>query len=535
MVNLVLQKYTVSDLIIDDLEKRGIKFIFGTPGASIVGLIEAIRKKPTLQYIIVRHEQNAAMAASAYNKLTGNIAVCLTITGPGTANLAAGLFDAKEDHASLISLSGQDSAQNTNDGGKQKIDQDLFFRSNTVYNNTITNKKDTVKILTQAFKYATLKHGAAQVTIPSDIQKESIKPASYTQEYFQAYPNLSPDDTEIEKAVHLINQAKNPVIIAGWGAYGLGEILEKLAIKINAPIVTTFRAKGILPETNSWVAGTLGFGIPVANTLLKNSDLLLSFGVGFSTSTPIPSDKPLIQVDIDPVKLGKHTVKIALLGNCKIVIPKIYEEVQPRQDHFNFKKLQNLKHKWFSQLKKEADSKATPIRPPYIMKILSEIIPENAIISIDIGDNAWWFGRNFIIKKQQFIMSGNYHAMGFALPGAIAAKIAFPEKSVICITGDGGFTMTMMDFITTIKYKLPIVVIIMNNKQYAMIQRIQKIERLQSFGNDLLNPDFAKYAEACRGIGYKVTKPEDLQQILEKAIQSNCSTILDIDTDPKFI
>jgi pyruvate oxidase len=533
LVEIVLRKPTVSDIIIAELEKWGVRFILGVPGASSLGLIDAIRKKPTMKYIVVRHEENAALVASAYNKLTGKIAACLTIAGPGATNLATGLYDAKEDHASMLLLNGQEAGQHTTSDGMTEVDQEAFFKPVTVFNSTITNKKDAIKILTMALKYAILERGVAQISIPNDIQNEPLDAALCKREYCLTNLNILPDESEIENAIHLIDQAKKPVILAGWGAYGLGDILEKLAQKINAPIVTTFRAKGILPEENPWVAGVLGLGIPVANTIVKNTDLLISFGVGFSISTPIPSDKPLIQVDIDPIKLGKNPFEIALWGNCNLVIPKILEKVHPKTDDSNFKILQEMKQKWFAQLDREADSQAVPIRPPYIMKILSEMIPEDAIISIDIGDNAWWFGRNFIIKKQRFVMSGYHHVMGFGLPGAIAAKLAFPEKHVFCITGDGGFTMAMMDFITTIKYQLPIIVFVMNNKQFAMIQKEQQNKGFPLYGNDLLNPNFARFAESCGGIGYMVKNPEELPKTLKKAIQENCSTIIDIDTDPK--
>jgi len=528
----VLRKLTVSDVVIDELEKNGIQFIFGIPGNSSLGLIEAIRKKPSIKYIIVRHEENAALAASAYNKLTGKIAACLTINGPGSANLTTGFYDAKEDHASLLSISGQDNIKFNNFNKSREIDQNIFFKSITVYNNTIIDKNDTVKILTQAIKSAALEHGAAHISIPSNIQKESMDPTLCEREYCLTNFNISPEDSEIEKAVELINQSRKPVIIAGWGSYNLGNTLEKLAQKISAPIITTFRAKGILSEENPWVGGILGFGTPVGNTLVKNADLLITLGVGFSASTPIPVDKPLIQVDIDPIKLGIHPYTVALWGNCNVIVPKILELVKSNNDYSNFEKLQAMKQKWFTQLKKEANPSAQPIRPPYIMKILSEMIPEDAIISIDIGDNAWWFGRNFISKKQRLVMSGYHHAMGFGLPGAIASKIAYPEKSVFCISGDGGFTMTMMDFITTIKYRIPIIFVIMNNQQYAMIQNAQKNEGFSAYGNDLLNPKFSQYADACGGIGYTVTKPEELSQYITKALKADRSTLIDIDTDP---
>jgi pyruvate oxidase len=167
------------------------------------------------------------------------------------------------------------------------------------------------------------------------------------------------------------------------------------------------------------------------------------------------------------------------------------------------------------------------------MKVLSETIPEDAVISIDVGENGWWFGRNFIMKKQRFVMSGYLGAMGFGLPGAIAAKLAYPEKTVVCITGDGGFSMAMMDFVTTVKYNLPMVVVVLNNKQLAMIQVEQKMEGYPSFGTDLLNPDFAAYAKACGGIGFIVSKPGELKQAIQQGIALNKPVIVDVDTDPK--
>jgi pyruvate oxidase len=530
----MLYKDTVSDVIIAELEKWDVNVIFGIPGGSTLGLVEAIRKKPTIKYIVVRHEENAAMAASAYNKLTGKIAACLTIAGPGTTNLATGLYDAKEDHASVLSLNGQVTGQFTNTGDTQETDQDAFFRPVAVFNTTISNKKDTVKVFTQAFKHAILDHGVAQISIPNDIQKEPFNATASDREHYLTKPSILPDDSEIEKAVNLINHAKKPVILAGWGAFGNGEVILRFSEKIKAPIITTFRAKGIIPEDNPWVLGILGnVGSPFTRKVVNDADLLITLGVGFSRLTSVPVEKHLVQVDIDPMKLGKHRFEVALWGDCKLVVPKILEKVNANPENSNLKSLQEMKQNWFAQLEKEADPQIIPIRPPYIMKTLSEIIPEDAIISIDVGDNAWWFGRNFIMKKQRLVMSGYHQAMGFGLPGAIAAKLAFPDKSVFCITGDGGFTMAMMDFITTIKYRLPIIVVILDNKQFAMIQTEQQIEGFPSYGNDLLNPDFARFAEACGGIGYTVKKPQDLLETLQKAMKANCSTIIDIDTDPK--
>ena len=287
------------------------------------------------------------------------------------------------------------------------------------------------------------------------------------------------------------------------------------------PILTTFRAKGILPEDNSWVIGILGnVGSPQARMLVNEADLVITLGVGFSKYTNVPTEKSFVQVDIDPLKLGKNARTIALWGNCGLLLPKLYPLLNEREDGGIKNRLAAMKKEWDQQRDSEADSTAAPLRPPFIMKVLSEVIPADAVISLDVGENQWWFGRNFRIKRQRFAMSGYLASMGFGLPGAIAAKIAYPDRSVFCITGDGGFSMAMADFITAVKYNLPMVVVILNNHQLGMIQVEQMMEHYPNYATDLLNPDFARYAEACGGLGIHVSRPEELRPALLTAMSA---------------
>ena len=434
----------------------------------------------------------------------------------------------------MLSLNGQVEAQYVGPGGFQEIDQDAFFRPITIFNNTIYEKKKALKIITMALKYAVFKKGVAQVSIPNDLQKEPLDVDCCEQEMRITAQNIVPEDQEIERAAALINQAKKPVILAGWGAFESSDMVLKIAQKLKAPIVTTFRAKGIIPEQNEWVLGILGdVGSLYTRSMVNESDILITFGVGFSKRTNVPFGKPLVQVDIDPIKLGKHPFKIALLGNCTLILPRLYEKLATKTDLTSYHEMTEMKQKWHAQLDKEADPSAVPLRPPYIMKILSDTLPEDAVITIDVGENGWWFGRNFVMKKQRFAMSGYLATMGFALPGALAAKLVYPEKTVVCITGDGGFSMAMGDFITAVKYELPLIVVVLNNKKLAMIELEQRMEQFPPFGVDLLNPDFAAFAKACGGIGIKVLKPEELKGALEQAIKMNMPTILDVNTDPK--
>ena len=280
--------------------------------------------------------------------------------------------------------------------------------------------------------------------------------------------------------------------------------------------------------------GILGnVGSPHARNLVNESDLIITLGVGFSKYTNVPTDKSFVQVDIDPLKLGKNQKTIALWGNCSLVLPGLFPLIDKKEEGGVQKRLAMIKKEWDLQRDAEADSSASPLRPPFIMKVLSDVIPADAVISLDVGENQWWFGRNFRMKKQRFAMSGYLASMGFGLPGAIAAKIAFPDRQVFCITGDGGFSMAMADFITTMKYDLPIVVIVLNNHQLGMIQVEQMMEHYPNYATDLLNPDFARYAEVCGGVGISVRHPEDLKPALSTAIVAGRPVIIDIETDPK--
>ncbi|MDV2480507.1 thiamine pyrophosphate-binding protein [Methanoculleus sp. Wushi-C6] len=525
---------TVADVLVAELAAWGIDLYFGIPGASSLPLVEAVRKNENARYIVVRHEQTAALAASAYNKFTGRIAVCLTIAGPGATNLATGLYDAKEDHASVLSLNGQVKTQYAGPGGIQEIDQDAFFRPIAVFNNTVADRTTAVKLLTRALRYAVIGRGVAQLSLPNDVQREPLDPDYCARETCLAEVRVAPTEEAVRAAVEAIDAAARPVILAGFGAMHAAGAVADLAEAVRAPIVTTFRAKGILPDDHAWVAGVHGpLGTPHARSLVAASDLVIACGASFSDLTGIPGEKPAVQIDIDPLQLGKHPLAAGVWGDCATALPLIVERVRPREETGTRAWLAEQKREWFERLDREADPAAVPLRPPYIMKVLSETLPEDALISLDVGENQWWFGRNFLMKRQRFAMSGYLGTMGFGLPGAIAAKLAYPEKTVVCITGDGGFSMVMADFVTAVKYGLPLTVLVFNNHELAMIREEQREADYPPYGTELANPDFAAYAEACGGAGIRVARPEELPDAVLRALRMDRPVVVDIETDPK--
>jgi len=250
--------------------------------------------------------------------------------------------------------------------------------------------------------------------------------------------------------------------------------------------------------------------------------------------TQIP-EKKMIQIDIDPMMIAKkYGVEVGLWGNSSELLPGLIDLVKEKNNEKYLAEIRKLKKEWIELLEKETDPSRKPIRPQHIIKVLGDKLSADAVISLDIGENGWWFGRNFFMKKtQKFVMSGYLASMGAGLPGAMAAQIAYPDRQVACITGDGGFSMVMEDFLTVVKYKLPVKVFLFNNKQLGMIMQEQKVEGYPNWQTDLYNCNFAEYAENCGGIGIRVTEPEDLEEGVEKALSLDKPVIVDIDTDPR--
>jgi pyruvate oxidase len=526
---------TVSDVLVAQIAEWGVKYVFGVPGTSTLGVVDAIRKNGKVQYLQVRHEQTAAFMASAYGKLTGHVAACLGVSGPGATNLATGLYDASLDHSPVLALTGLVARQLIGPGSVQEIDQYSFFEPICVFNKILMSEKQTTTLATLAIRHALLDRGVAHIGIPNDVQKLPYEARVLPLEGRMPNMAFGQEGGLVEKAARIIDQAERPAVMAGFGAMGQGTKLLKLAAKISAPIITTFRAKGVIDEDNELYVGSHGgIGSTAAAALVRKADLLIVIGSSFSELTQIP-EKKTVQIDINMKMIAKnYPVEVGLLGNSAVLIPKLTEKVKEKQNTAYLNEISRLKQEWLEQLRREADSSLKPIRPQYVMKVLNEKIAGDAVISLDVGENCWWFGRNFMMKKtQKMVMSGYLASMGFGLPGAMAAALAYPDRQIICIAGDGGFSMVMADFLTVLKYRMPVKVFVMNNQSLGMIQQEQKVEGYPSWQTELYNYNFAAFAEHSGGTGIKVAEPSELASAVDRALSSEKPVIVDIETDPR--
>ncbi len=524
----------VGDLIVEQLVEWGVKNVFGIPGHTCLGLIEAIRKNPNIDLILVRHEQTASVMASGYAKLTGDVGVCITIAGPGATNLMTGLYDAKMDRAPVLAITGQVGLQYIGPGSFQEIDQDALFEPVSLFNKTINSGEQAVELVTLALKHAITRRGVAHLTVPNDVQVQDVEGEPTPKEGMIAPKEVRPPQARIERAAKLIGEAERPVIIAGWGSVGESENLLRFGQKIGAPIATTFRGKGVIPEDHEYCLGILGMvGTPMARRFVSDADLLIVLGSSFSDLTDIP-EKPTVQVDFDSMMLAKRSpVRLGLLGSMSATLPALTEACAVKDSNYFSSELSADRQKWFARLEREADPSAVPIRPPYIIRMMNELVDDDAVITVDSGDNTFWFGRSFITKRQRVLLSGYLGTMAFGFPAAMGAKLASPDRQVVCVTGDGGFSMAMGDFSTAVKFNIPAKVIVFNNSELAMISVEQRSAGYAKYSTELLNPNFAEFATSFGGLGVRTEDPSQLKSDLRQVLEHDGPALLDVVTDPK--
>jgi pyruvate oxidase len=522
------------DAMMDMLIEWGVDHIYGMPGDSINSLIESIRKrKEQLDFVQVRHEEAGALAAASYAKLTGKLGVCMGIAGPGAIHLLNGLYDAKLDKVPVLAIAGQVETDLMGSDFFQEVDLANLFKDVAVYSQTVMSAEQLPTVVNQAVRAAYDKKGVSVLIIPDDIPKMEIERGARVTSTTLVQSDQIPQQQDIQQAEKLLNKAEKPIILAGKGARGARDSLIRFAEKLNAPIVLTLPGKGIVPDDHPLCLGGLGLlGTKPATLAMEEADTLIMVGTSFPFTGFLPENAKTIHIDKDPSQIGKrYPVDVGLAGDSELTLSKLTVLIQTPNDGAFLQKYQSQMNDWWTRLEEQEADNSVPIKPQRVVGALQQVAADDAILSVDVGNVTVWMARHFKMKNQKFITSGWLATLGCGLPGAIAGRIAYLHKQVFAVCGDGGFQMMMNDFVTAVKYDLPLVCIVFNNHKIAMIKFEQEVMGNAEFGTNLQNPDFARYADICGGIGYRVEHPDDILPALEKAVSQRKPCIIDVVVD----
>ncbi len=526
---------TVADKIIEQLSAIGVKYVYGIPGDSNLPFVEALSKQNKIKFVLTRHEETAAFMASAHAKLTGEIGVCLSIAGPGATNLVTGLMDAATDGAPVLALTGQVPQVFLGSESLQEIDQIELFEPFTVFTETIAMPGQAINLTMLAVKNAYLKRGVALLSLPTDVLSEELEDEIWRPEEHLFKQIVTPTDVYIEEAAELIDKSSRPIILGGWGIRDCGKEVIELAERISAPIATTSRAKGVIPETHDLAVGVLGsIGTRFAAKAMTKADLVIVVGSGFRQRNLVPN-LPIVQIDIDGVKLGKSfPIKVGLIGDAKSALEKLIKKVSAKkQDKQYFDEIRKIKDAHLKEIREDSENMSVPIHPGYVIQAIKRHAEKNAVICVDVGDHTYWFHKKYICDGEETLMSANMASMAFGLPASLAAQIDFPNRQIICVTGDGGFGMLMADFTTAVYNRLPVKIVLFNDGKLKNIEKEQMMYGFKEFGTEFVNPNFAEFAKSCGGEGYRVEKPEELDNALKKALEPGKPAIVDVVVDPE--
>ncbi len=538
---------TLMDQMIDVMTDWGVDSVFGMVGHSNLGLADALRRAEEdgrLTYIGIRHEGAAAFAASAYAKLTGRPAACMSIAGPGATNLLTGLWDAKVDRVPILALTGQVDTQVLGPGAFQEIPTAQAFEAVAAWSQTVLVPENARELMGLALKHAIVERDVGHLIFPDDVQNipgledgAEVSPVGRVAE-----SGIAPPPDELARAVTTLEAAGRPTIILGNGARPHRREILALAEHLDAPVMTTFKAKGSIPDDHPLACGVLGrSGTPIASAMMGRSDVLLVFGASFSNHTGISTNKILIQVDFDRMTLGRfHTVDVPLWGEIGRTAALLREALPAVARPEQREAIARWAERWRGEKQRRSQllDGFGRMHPARLFAVLSEVVPSDAVLPVDVGNNTYAFGHYFeTTGDQDVLMSGYLGSIGFALPAALGAWAATRgARKVISISGDGGLGQYLAEFTTAVKYRMPITHIVLQNNELAKITREQVGALRPVFHTALVNPDFAEFARSCGGEGFTVREPAELEDTLRRAIAiDDGPSLVEVHTAGKWV
>lgn len=519
-------------ILVETLLDLGVDTIFGYPGGAVLPIYDTLYKKPELRHILIRHEQGGTHAADGYARATGKPGVVLVTSGPGGTNTVTGIATAAIDSIPLVVFTGQVATHLIGNDAFQEADIIGITRPITKQSYLVKDVNKLEKTIREAFHIATSgKPGPVLIDLPKNMVTQKTK---YTGTKKVSIPSYKPvtrgHHSQIEKAAELLSKAERPLIYAGGGVMR-GEAwkeLTALAEKTNIPVTTTLMGLGAFPESKPQSLGMLGMhGTWYANMAITECDVLLAVGARFDDRVTGRVDgfslkSRKIHIDIDPSCISKNIpVEVPIVGDVKYVLPEL-ERVARKPSIDGWWKTIN---QWKKDHPLKVPESKDIIMPQHMIKMISEVTKGDAIVVTDVGQHQMWAAQLYNFNHpRSFITSGGLGTMGYGFPAAMGAAIAKPDRTVVCITGDGGFQMTAFELATAVENKVPVKIAIMNNGYLGMVRQWQQLFFEKRYSHSTLkqgNPDFVKLAESYGAVGMRATKPSEMKPMLEKAMKIN--------------
>jgi len=539
---------TGAQILLESLRREGVEVVFGFPGGAVIDIYDLLPRYP-LRHVLARHEQGAIHAADGYARATGKVGVCLVTSGPGATNAVTGIATAYMDSVPVVIITGQVPTPLIGNDAFQEVDIVGITRPCTKHNYLIKDVRDLAGVIKEAFYLAaTGRPGPVLIDLPKDIQQavteyvypETIKMRSYN-------PTYSPNPKQVAKVADVVRRAKKPLIYAGGGviASGASEDLTWLARSLQIPVTATLMALGCFPADDPLWVGMLGMhGTFAANMAISQADLILAIGSRFDDRvtgkiSEFAKHAKIVHIDIDPTSIQKNVpVDIPVVADCKSFLTSLRQILEPNLDAAGAAKLHEPWIERIAAWNKEAPlSYATDsdkIKPQQVVEIISKLTKGDAIICTEVGQHQMWAAQFYAFRKpRSFISSGGLGTMGFGFPAAIGAQMAYPDRLVIDIAGDGSIQMCIQELATAVCYNLPVKIVILNNGYLGMVRQWQELFYAKNYCATCLDvaPDFVKLAEAYGAVGYRVTDPAKVESVLAEAFALPKTVIVDVVVD----
>lgn len=535
-----MTELTVAEALVKSLETENIKFVFGLPGFQVAPIYDALFESD-IKPILVRHEEGASYMADAYAKFTSNIGVCIGTVGPGATNLLTGICVSWTDRTPVLALTGQQPLLHFGKGAQQELDHISLFKSVTKWSTQLTKPERISETMRSAFRIALSgKPGPVHIDLPWEIQEQLVNVETVSPQRYRAKTLLQGSEEEINKAAELLISAEKPLILAGGGCHysPMGDAsneIVKLSEYLGIPVATTFNGRGVIPEDHPLSVGRTGvFTPPYVNEFVWNSDVLMAVGCRFTgVSTKnwsiIRDSTKIIHINIDPDEIGKnYPIEVGIVGHAKPVLRKLLQRIKKKCPPINYMKhewIQELLHakkQWNESIRPAVVSNSTPLKPQRVFSEIRKFFDRDTVFTFDAGSHRMWATMLvYSYGPRTCIQSGSFGPMGYAVPAAIACKLAKPEKSIVAICGDGGFLMTAQELSTATQYHTPIIVCIINDAGLGAVRHFQHLKYKRIICTDYENPNFEKLSESygCKGI--TVDEPDEIRPSLETALKAN--------------